>query len=133
MPKGFKHTPEAREKISEAGRRRKHSPETLAKMRARVKRGAESNLWHGGRTMHQGYVRIHVPDHPSRNSRGYVFEHRLVMETKLGRYLTDGEKVHHLNGIKTDNRPENLEVLVSPGVHAGWVICPHCQKRFLIR
>ena len=57
-----------------------------------------------------GYVYLHAPDSPMRNNKGYVAEHRLVMAERLGRPLVKCENVHHINGVKDDNRPANLEL-----------------------
>ncbi len=53
-------------------------------------------------------------DHPRAGSNGYVFEHVLVMEDALGRHLLRGETVHHLNGVRDDNRLTNLELWTRP-------------------
>ena len=69
--------------------------------------------WRGGRriTSH-GYIRVLVgTDCPGADGEGHIFEHRLVMQEALGRPLRDDEVVHHINGIKTDNRLENLTVM----------------------
>jgi hypothetical protein len=57
-----------------------------------------------------GYLLVWAPEHPEANSFNRVQEHRLVMEEHLGRYLFPDETVHHKNGIRDDNRLENLEL-----------------------
>ena len=65
--------------------------------------------------MHKaGYIMVRLPEHPRARTHGYVFEHILVMEEMLGRPLFADETVHHRNGIRDDNRRENLELWVRP-------------------
>ena len=71
--------------------------------------------WKGGRSYHtNGYVIVRTKTHPRAGKSGYVFEHILVMERTLGRHLLPDETVHHRNGIRDDNRPENLELWIRP-------------------
>jgi hypothetical protein len=55
-----------------------------------------------------------APEHPRASRTGYVFEHILVIEDQLGRFLQYDESVHHLNGVRDDNKTENLELWVRP-------------------
>jgi hypothetical protein len=64
-----------------------------------------------------GYVRILRPDHHRANSRGYVGEHVLALEEKLGRFLTPDETPHHKDKNPGNNSPSNLELLSTRGLH----------------
>ena len=60
--------------------------------------------------MKTGYTAVRKPGHPMAGKTGYIPEHRYVMAEHLGRSLTGLENVHHRNGVKDDNRIENLEL-----------------------
>lgn len=75
-------------------------------------RGDTHPMWKGGRFVTgTGYVYIWCPTHPCATRDGYVMAHRLVMEKNIGRYLSENEQVHHINGNKQDNGIENLTII----------------------
>lgn len=78
-------------------------------------RGENAYQWKGKYYNEVGY--IVVKDESGRRKSGYVYEHRKIMEEHLGRFLKKNESVHHKNGIKDDNRIENLEI-INPSDHA---------------
>ena len=76
------------------------------------RRGEAASNWRGGiNRVASGYIYRYKPEHPYANKRGYVMEHRLVVEEHLRRFLLPTEVVHHKNHVKDDNRIENLEVM----------------------
>jgi hypothetical protein len=71
--------------------------------------GEKHYNWNGGRiNSKEGYIYIHNSNHPHVTKRNYVFEHILIMEKEIERYLWRWEVIHHINEIKNDNRIENL-------------------------
>ncbi|MEK5374240.1 HNH endonuclease signature motif containing protein [Paenibacillus sp. FSL P2-0173] len=86
----------------------------------RNQKGSNNHMWTGGRVSNEaGYILVRFPNHPrAKANNGYVFEHILVAEEKIGRHLVFykmgdpcNEVVHHINQKKNDNRPENLQVM----------------------
>lgn len=73
--------------------------------------GSRNGRWGGGRHIANGYWRVLLPSHPKADRHGYVREHVLIWEESNGASLPLGWHVHHKNGDKTDNRPENLEAM----------------------
>ena len=100
--------------------------------------------WNGGKFVDaEGYILVKRPDHPAARKSGYVLEHRLVAEQKLGRRLLRDEVVHHINGDKQDNVPENIIVTIQsehvgldrrgkqfPRANGLWLTCEHCKRKF---
>lgn len=100
------------------------SRHTLASQRDDVKWSDRQPLgemnpnYNGGKYIDdKGYVRVLDPEHPA-NIKGYIYEHRAVMEKYLKRLLKSWESVHHINEIKSDNRLENL-YLCSQSEHSA--------------
>ena len=125
-PKGFipwnKDIPwdeKTKKKISKTLTGHKQTEEQIIKKSKfmKGKTGSESRGWKGGRHKRLGYILVYSPNHPHKNATGYVREHRLIMEKHLSRFLKPEEKVHHINGIKDDNRIENLMLLPNKGEH----------------
>ena len=85
-----------------------------------------------------GYVYVRVPGHPYASKQGYVYEHRFVLEQKLGRFLRPAEVAHHDNEKKGDNRSKNIVYAASHSDHmklhhvAAWqtLACAECGKSF---
>lgn len=105
-------------------------------MPTEFKKGQIPHNFKGWR-MSNGYKDIYLPTHPNSKKSGHVAEHRLVMEKYIGRYLDRKEVVHHKNGMKSDNRIENLELIESTNEHTRMHTIgrsrPDCQKHILIK
>ena len=98
--------------ISQIGK--KQSVESNIK-RSESLSGQKNHRWSGGIYHHsRGYILHLKKGHPFADKYGYVMAHRLIMEERIGRYLLKGEVVHHINGIKDDNRFENLKLMTLP-------------------
>ena len=91
-------------------------------------RGKDNPAWKGGRRIDsRGYVNLYMPEHPRARSSDYVFEHIVVWEKRHGP-VPKGWHIHHRNGIKHDNRIENLEAMTPKKHHE---LIPEMRKRIV--
>jgi len=76
------------------------------------RKGEANNNWKGGKMLNcRGYIEIRDPKHHRAKTNGYVYEHILVAEDKIGRRLKEKEVVHHIDGNRSNNNPSNIEAM----------------------
>ena len=88
---------------------KKRSIETKLKISQASKNRIRTHI--GKKRTVAGYIKIYLPEHHRAQKDGYVLEHIVIMEQKIGKRIDRDECVHHINGIKDDNRIENLVVI----------------------
>ena len=92
--------------------------------------GKKSYHWNGGKFIQAGYVHVYAPNHP-RAKKKYIAEHRLVIESQIGRFLESHEVVHHI-GKKTDNRPHKLMAFKSHSAHRRFEVKKQVERHEII-
>ena len=104
------------------------------KKRIRAKHMSKNSNYFYAFNKPEGFIRIDKNGYAwIKKDNLMVSQHRVIMEEMLGRPLIKGESVHHKNGLRADNRPENLELWVGAirgGQRASDVHCPDCHVSY---
>lgn len=87
------------------------------KCTGKAQEGENNPAYNGGKYKCNGYYTLFMPNHPNRDKKNMVYEHRFVMECKIGRYLKDKECVHHIDFNKENNDPNNLMLFKNQSEH----------------
>ena len=111
--------------VSEAKCGRLHPLYGKKLLAATKKKMSDSRRGDGRLVLKNGTIRHWIPGHPNADCGGYVFEHRLIMEHEIGRYLEPQEVVHHKDRDGSNNNPKNLRLYATNGKHCSF----HCDER----
>ena len=110
------------------GKRAKYCRDCNNKHQPWRKVGEDNSNWKGGKTTANGYIYIRTKRKSGGAGDSYKAEHHIVWEQIHRRLLPENWIVHHLNGIRDDNRPENLEAMPRKQHSPKLIIAPY-QKR----
>ncbi len=99
------------------GGRKYCSRECYGKSISEFRSGESAHGWKGGRLLHEGRVLVQSSNHPRAQQRGYVFEHILVAERALGKFLPSGAVVHHVDSVPSNNENNNLVICQNQAYH----------------
>ena len=126
--KGIKWSEEHKKKLSKAHKESPACQKQCAKLKifnkgkhrspkTEFKKGSKPSNFIGRSVHSLGYIWLHSPDHPFKDVRNNVLEHRIVVEKQIKRFLDPSDIVHHINGDRKDNRIENLIAFTSKSSH----------------
>ena len=91
-------------------------------------RGNKHPDFKGWRLTKKGYIEVFKPENPQAQKSGYILEHRLMWIETHGKPIPTNYIIHHINGIKDDNRPNNL-VAIRKDRHTTWTLLKIAQGR----
>jgi hypothetical protein len=102
---------------------KKYGQSIITDNRLPIPTGENHHGYKGGKFISRGYIFVRAPDHSAANRNGYVPEHRIVMEEKIGRVLYDEERVHHIDFKPLNNSPWNLHLFKNNRQHHIYHSC----------